>query len=293
MKHLRKFAVLTDSTCDIPKDLEQKYGIDILPFIITVDGKSYVERQDFTNEEYYDLLTKCSGIPVTSQITMMRFEEKFEAYLADGVEEVLYVSINSAGSNTYNSAVMAARSFSESHPDCGMRIYIVDSHTYSMAYGYYVCEAARKLKNGADMKSVVEYLEDKFSSVEVLLSMYTLKYVKKSGRVSAAAAFAGELLGLRPIIEMIDGGTSTAAKVRGDVNVIPGLVRHALKRRRPDVDETYLVGGTDEQNIKMLAKLCKAEFGCAPAATFLIGAAVATNTGPNAVAIVYHGEKRR
>ena len=58
MKHLRKFAVLTDSTCDIPKDLEQKYGIDILPFIITVDGKSYVERQDFTNEEYYDLLTK-------------------------------------------------------------------------------------------------------------------------------------------------------------------------------------------------------------------------------------------
>ena len=269
---MRKFAVLTDSTCDIPKDLEQKYGIDILPFIITVDGKSYVERQDFTNEEYYDLLTKCSGIPVTSQITMMRFEEKFEAYLADGVEEVLYVSINSAGSNTYNSAVMAARSFSESHPDCGMCIHIVDSHTYSMAYGYYVCEAARKLKNGADMKCVVEYLEDKFSSVEVLLSMYTLKYVKKSGRV---------------------GGTSTAAKVRGDVNVIPGLVRHALKRRRPDVDETYLVGGTDEQNIKMLAKLCKAEFGCAPAATFLIGAAVATNTGPNAVAIVYHGEKRR
>ena len=73
---MRKFAVLTDSTCDIPKDLEQKYGIDILPFIITVDGKSYVERQDFTNEEYYDLLTKCSGIPDTSQITMMRIEEK-------------------------------------------------------------------------------------------------------------------------------------------------------------------------------------------------------------------------
>ena len=235
---MRKFAVLTDSTCDIPKDLEQKYGIDILPFIITVDGKSYVERQDFTNEEYYDLLTKCSGIPVTSQITMMRFEEKFEAYLADGVEEVLYVSINSAGSNTYNSAVMAARSFSENHPDCGMRIHIVDSHTYSMAYGYYVCEAARKLKNGADMKSVVEYLEDKFSSVEVLLSMYTLKYVKKSGRVSAAAAFAGELLGLRPIIEMIDGGTSTAAKVRGDVNVIPRHVRLALRRRRPAVAKT-------------------------------------------------------
>lgn len=285
--------MLTDSACDIPQELEKKYGIDILPFLITVDGKSYTEREDFTFEEYYDILTKCEGIPVTSQITMMRFEEKFEEYAAAGIEEVLYISINSSGSNTHNAAQMAARSFAESHPDSGMSIHIVDSHTYSMAYGYYVCEAARMLKNGADMKTVVDFLNDKFSSVEAVLSVYTLKYIKKSGRVSAAAAFAGELLGLRPVIELIDGVSTTGAKVRGDVNVMPGLIRHAAKRRRPDIDETYLVGATDEANIKMLSKLCKKEFGRAPDATFLIGAAVATNTGPNAVAIVYHGEKRR
>ena len=290
---MRKFAVLTDSACDISPELEKKYGIDILPFIITVDGQSYTERKDFTNEEYYDMLTKCEGIPVTSQITMMRFEEKFEEYAAEGVEDLLYISINSGGSNTYNAATMAARNFADEHPDSPMRIHIVDSHTYSMAYGYYVCEAARMLKNDADMKTVVEYLNDKFASVEALLSVYTLKYIKKSGRVSAAAAFAGELLGLRPIIELVDGVSATGAKVRGDVNVMPGLIRHALKRRRPDVDETYLVGGTDEANIKMLAKMCKKEFGRAPDGTFLLGAAVATNTGPNAVAIIYHGEKRR
>ena len=85
---MRKFAVLTDSACDIPAEMQKKYNIDILSFTITVDGKSYVERVDFTNEQYYDMLTKCTDIPKTSQITMMRFEEQFEAYktVAEGLK---------------------------------------------------------------------------------------------------------------------------------------------------------------------------------------------------------------
>ena len=288
---MRKFAVLTDSACDIPAEMQKKYNIDILSFTITVDGKSYVERVDFTNEQYYDMLTKCTDIPKTSQITMMRFEEQFEAYLAAGIEDVLYVSINSGGSNTHSAALMARQNFLEAHPGCPMHITIVDSHTYSMTYGWHVCEAARKLQAGADVKSVVEYLEDQLARMEIMLSMYTLRFVKKSGRVSAAAAFAGELLGLRPIIHMVDDTTSTIAKVRGDSAVMPGLIVQTKKRMAEGTP--YLIGATDDGNAKMLAKMCKKEFGYAPAATFLLGAAVATNTGPNAVAIVYQGEKRR
>lgn len=215
--------------------MQKKYNIDILSFTITVDGKSYVERVDFTNEQYYDMLTKCTDIPKTSQITMMRFEEQFEAYLAAGIEDVLYVSINSGGSNTHSAALMARQNFLEAHPGCPMHITIVDSHTYSMTYGWFVCEAAKKLAGGADMRTVVEYLEDAFARMEVALSVFTLRFIKKSGRISAAAAFAGELLGLRPIITMIDGETATAAKVRGDNAVMPALVAHvksALRRAR-------------------------------------------------------------
>ena len=288
---MRKFAVLTDSACDIPAYMQKKYHIDILSFSITVDGKSYVERVDFTNEQYYDMLTKCTDIPKTSQITMMRFEDQFAKYLAAGVQDVLYISINSGGSNTYNAAVMARRNFLEEHPECPMHITIVDSRTYSMAYGWFVCEAAKKLASGADMTCVVEYLEDQFARVEVALSVFTLKFIKKSGRISAAAAFAGELLGLRPIISMIDGATATAAKVRGDNAVMPALAAYAKKRIAPDTP--YLVGGTDKENCKHLAKLCKKELGYAPEMIFELGAAVATNTGPNAVAVVFLGEKRR
>lgn len=178
---MRKFAVLTDSACDIPAEMQKKYNIDILSFTITVDGKSYVERVDFTNEQYYDMLTKCTDIPKTSQITMMRFEEQFEAYLAAGIEDVLYVSINSGGSNTHSAALMARQNFLEAHPGCPMHITIVDSHTYSMTYGWFVCEAAKKLAGGADMRTVVEYLEDAFARMEVALSVFTLRFIKKAG----------------------------------------------------------------------------------------------------------------
>ncbi len=286
---MSKTAILTDSASDISRELEEKYGIDILPFQIVVDGQSYTERVDLTNEQYYELLAGAKDIPKTSQVTMTRFLEKFCAYADEGCDDVIYVSINSAGSSTYEAARMAAAALQEERPQSSMRVHVVDSHTYSMTYGWHVCEAARKLQSGADVPSVVQYLEDAFSRMEVLLSMYTLRFVKKSGRVSAAAAFAGELLGLRPIIRMVDN--TTVAKVRGDSNVIPGLVEQAKKHLVPG--GVYLVGGTDEGNIKVLAKLCRKELGYAPAGTFLLGAAVATNTGPNAVAIVIEGEKRR
>lgn len=288
---MRKIAVVTDSASDIPAEMQEKYNIEILPFTITVDGNSYVERKDFTFEEYYEILAKCEGIPSTAHITMMEFLERFCAWDDAGYSDVLYVSINSGGSNTHNAAVMGAAQFAEERPGSAMKIHIVDSHTYSMGYGWYVCEAARKLQNGAEVKDVVEYLNDAFARVEIVLSVYTLRFIKKSGRVSAAAAFAGELLGLRPIISMIDGVTATASKVRGDVNVMPALAAYVKKRIA--AGGGYIVATTDMENGKMLAKLCKKELGKAPDAITLLGAAIATNTGPNAVAVIFTGAARR
>lgn len=284
-------ALLTDSASDIPFELEKKYPqIEILPFQITIDNQTYTEREDFTFESYYDLLVKASEIPKTAQITMLRFLERFCHYSDEGYSDLIYVSINRAGSGSFDAARMAAGMLRDERPDSTMRVHVVDSRTYSMAYGWHVCEAAKKIQAGADAETVVAYLEDKFSRMEVMLSMYTLRYVKKSGRVSAAAAFAGELLGLRPIISMVDNTTTTVAKVRGDTAVMPGLIAQTKKRMAEGAP--YAVGGTDAGNIKMLAKMCKAEFGRPPYATFLLGACVATNTGPNAVAIIFEGAPR-
>lgn len=287
---MSKIAILTDSACDIPRELEEKYSIDILPFTITLDGVSYTERKDFSFDEYYTMLREAKGTPSTAHITHIHFCEQFCKYVDEGYTDVLYISINSTGSATYDAARMAISALEEERPGHSMRIHLVDSHTYSMVYGWYVCEAARKIRNGAELAPIIDYLNDIFSRTEIVLAAYSLKVMKKSGRISAAAAFAGELLGLRPVISLIDGVTKVESKVRGDANVLPAMVKFAREHKGDSPD--YMIGTTDSARAEELAKLCKKEFGVAPMCTFKLGAAVSSNTGPDAIAIVYLGNKR-
>ena len=288
---LSKIAILTDSACDIPPALEQKYKIDIMPFTITLDGKSYTERVDFSFEEYYELLRNAKGTPSTAHVTHLQFCEQYCQYVDEGYTDVLHVTINSTGSATYDAARMAARMLEEERPGHNLRIHLVDSHTYSMVYGWYVCEAARKIRNGAEVAPIVEWLEDIFSRTEVILGAYSLKVMKKSGRISAAAAFAGELLGLRPVISLVDGVTKVESKVRGDAGVLPALIRYAASHKGDPFE--YMVGTTDNARGEELAKLFKKEFGVPPMCIFQLGSAVASNTGPDAIAIAFLGKPRQ
>lgn len=290
---MRKIAVLTDSACDIPVDLQEKYGIDILPFVITLDGVSYVERQDFTFDEYYQMLREAKSTPSTAHITAMQFCDQYCKYIDEGYTDVLYVSINSTGSATYDAAHMAKDLLEEERPGHNLKIHLVDSHTYSFVYGWSVCEAARLLQNGAELEYVLDMLHDRFSRAEVLLSAYSLKVMKKSGRISAAAAFAGELLGLRPIISMIDGKTKVEAKVRGDA-AVPGALIKQVRQKVENIDDDfeYMIAYTDIDAVHDLIKQCKKEFGHEPLYVFKLGAAVSSNTGPDAVAVVYWGKSR-
>lgn len=288
----RKFVVLTDSACDLPPQMAQEAGVEIMNFFITVDGKSYTEREDFTFEKYYDMLRACQAVPSTAHITWTRFLERFEQCDEDGVQQLLYVSINSGGSATCEAAQMAKEKFEKAHPQSTLKITIVDSHTYSMAYGWFVKEAVLKLAAGESMEDVAAWLEDQFSRVDIILAAYTLNFMKKSGRVSAAAAFAGELLGLRPLISLTDGVSTVRQKVRGDKEVVPAVAAYVEKNRDPK-DMRYAVVSTSDETSDELAKLCTEKWGVAPVGQFKIGAAVATNTGPDAIAIVFMGKKRR
>ncbi len=289
---MRKIAVLTDSACDIPAELQEKYGIDIMSFVITLDDKSYTEREDFTCDEFYQMLREAEGIPSTAHITAIRFCEQYCKYVDEGYTDVLHVTINRAGSATYDAALMAQEMLKEERPDHHLKIHLVDSHTYSFVYGAEVCDAARRLQNGAEIDYVVDTLNEEFASVEVALTAFSLRQMKKSGRISAAAAFAGELLGLRPIINLIDGESTVRAKVRGDAQTAPALVKLA-KERMDDEKSEYMLAYTDTDHIQELEKLCRKEFGHPPAYVFKLGAAVSSNTGPDAMAIVYHGKARR
>lgn len=289
---MKKIAILTDSSCDIPQETADKYGIDIMNFHITLDGEDYLDRESFTFDEFYSMLRKAEGVPSTAAITPIQFCEKYCEYVDKGYTDVIHVPINRNGSSTYDNALMAQDLLREERPEHHLRIHLIDPHTYSMSFGWYLCEMARKLRNGGEIAPLVDEFEQAMSRVEIILGPYSLKQMKKSGRISAAAAFAGELLGLRPIITLIDGKTKVENKVRGDDKVVPAMVE-LCKKRTADLGEVeYLVGYTGVRQVNDLVKLCRKEFGHDPIAVFKLGGVISANTGPDAVALVYLGAPR-
>ena len=287
---MSKYVVLTDSTCDLPEEAAKQHNIDIVCFKIALDGEGYTERVDFTPEQFCEMLKKASGLPTTAQITQFEFFDNFEEYDRQGVEQTLYISINAGGSGTNAAAHAAAAQFHEEHPDSRMEIFIVDSHAYSMAEGAGVIEAKQKLDAGETMESVIEYLNDKYAKMEILLTAYTLKVIRKSGRISAAAAIAGDLLGIHPIFTLNDGVSQVVKKVRGDKAVVSGMATTMASRMAQGTP--YYIGVSDHKYDEEYVEACTKKVGYAPVGIFHLGCAVLSNTGAEAVGLVFEGAKR-
>ena len=287
---MSKYVVLTDSTCDLPEEAAKQHNIDIVCFKIALDGEGYTERVDFTPEQFCEMLKKASGLPTTAQITQFEFFDKFEEYDRQGVEQTLYISINAGGSGTNAAAHAAAAQFHEEHPDSKMEIFIVDSHAYSMAEGAGVIEAKQKLDAGETMESVVEYLNDKYAKMEILLTAYTLKVIRKSGRISAAAAIAGDLLAIHPIFTLNDGVSQVVKKVRGEKAVVSSMATTMASRMAQGTP--YYIGVSDHKYDEEYVEACTKKVGYAPVGIFHLGCAVLSNTGAEAVGLVFEGAKR-
>lgn len=167
---MSKYVVLTDSTCDLPEEAAKQHNIDIVCFKIGAGWRGIHRASRFYPGTVLRDAEKGVRLPTTAQITQFEFFDKFEEYDRQGVEQTLYISINAGGSGTNAAAHAAAAQFHEEHPDSRMEIFIVDSHAYSMAEGAGVIEAKQKLDAGETMESVVEYLNDKYAKMEILLT---------------------------------------------------------------------------------------------------------------------------
>ncbi|MBR6967343.1 MAG: DegV family protein [Ruminococcus sp.] len=284
---MSKIIMLTDSCCDLPKEIIDELGIKVLPFTLTVGGESFREIYDKSTKEFYELLENTDEIPKHSQIPPVDFEEAYKELYAQGYTDIISVSLNSKGSGTFNNSVMAKNEFFENNPEAKdkLRIFNLDSKCYTLFYGYPVMEAAKKIRRGADAEEIVAYLEDWFSVCGVYAVPYNLKYAKKSGRISAAKAFAGELLGLKPVILFSDGETSTVDKIRGEKNIVPKLVDILEKNMTPQTPYIMLYGRDDTVAREVEKELIK-KTGRKAEMFGNIGAVVTSNIGPDLVAVV-------
>ena len=281
-----KIKFLTDTASDLPLKEAQAAGIDVLSFMLTVDGQSYAEQRDLSKEEFYDLLAHNDELPTTSQITAYTFEEVFRQYLDEGYTDVIYLGINARGSATYQNACNARDALYEEFPEstADMRIHILDSENYTVTYGYPLLVAAQMAQQGADVEEILRYLEHWIAHVAVYFVPMTLRYVRKSGRLTSVAAFAGEILGLRPIIRIAHGEITVAEKIRGEKNIVAKLTEKALSVIDSDAPYIMIHGTSDVYAGEVEAALTE-RLGYPPVYRAKIGSAVAINAGYDLVAV--------
>lgn len=289
---MAKIKIITDSGCDISKEDEARYNIDIMNFDITLGDRSIVERVTYTAEEFLELEAKSEDLPKTSQITVPRFEEKFKECVKEGWEDVIVVLINSTGSQTYANAVQAYNMLKNEGELGNTNFHIMDSHTYSLGYGYPVVEAARKLEAGQSCKMVLAFMEDWFNCCEVYIIGFELRHMKKSGRISAAAAFLGEMLSLKPVISLIDGESKVVKKCRGEKAAVAAAVDYVSEKMIPHTP-WHLLTTTNPEMEELCCKSLAKKVGTEPAMRETCGGVVACNAGTNFIGVILKGKARR
>lgn len=282
---MSKIMILTDTCCDLTKETIEELGITVLPFEINFCGETFRETFDKSTQEFYEMMAKSDEIPKHSQISPLTFEETYTRLYNEGYTDIISVSINSEGSGTFNNSIIGKNDFYEKNPDAKIRIFNIDSRCYTVFYGYPIMESVKKIRKGATAENIVAYLEDWFNVCAIYAVPYNLKYARKSGRISAAAAFAGELLGLKPIIEFADNKTTTVEKIRGEKNIVSKLVDCVEKRMTPQTPY-LIIHGRDNTLAKEVEKEMIKRTGRKAEMFANIGAAVASNIGPDIVAVL-------
>ena len=285
---MAKIKLITDSAADIPRPIREELGIQVLPFPIAMGDREYKDGFDFTPQEFYQMLLSAPQVPTHAQLNPYLFSQCFEQAFEQGYTDLIYTCINSKGSATFQNAVQARDEFYEDHPQAkeSFHIHLIDSRTYTMSYGWAVMEGAKLAAAGGSAEEIVAAIQDWVDHVRVVFAPLDLRFAKKSGRVSAAAAFVGEALGLKPIMTFENGDSKILSKVRGERNVLAALLDLCRKERQKGSPYLLIRAGNDEQADK-LKQACVEALGEEPAMEFFIGGVIAINAGPNLVGLIY------
>jgi DegV family protein with EDD domain len=234
--------VVTDSACDLPDDLIERYGIEVVPLTIRFGHEELVDRKELSTDEFWRRLADSDVLPETSAPSAGAFEGAFRGLVEDGATGIICVNLSSKLSATMQSAQVAAQAV---QADCP--VVVVDSLLVSMGLGSLCLTAARRAEGGDSLESIVANVTDRRNRSKLYGTLDTLEFLKKGGRVGNARALLGSMLAIKPVVEVRDGVVEEAGKVRTRSKALRLLVDRVkegpfenlavLHGNAPDLDE--------------------------------------------------------
>lgn len=275
--------IVVDSSSDIDWKEAEKLGVSMIPMLINFDEAEYMDGVDISRDEFYEKLVKCSNLPKTSMINAFRFEEEFRRHVENG-DEVVAIVLSSKLSGTCEAAKEAASNFNE-------KVFVVDSLNASAGIKLLANYALMLVEEGKSAKEVYECLENKKQNVKIMAMVDTLKYLKKGGRVSSLLAFAGELMGIKPIAALVDGKVEVIGKAIGLKKAVNFINLEINRLGGIDFNMPFyaIYSGNDQTKIDNYVKDNLTNWNCEAesVAKNCIGATIGTHVGPGAIGIAF------
>lgn len=288
---MKDYVIYTDSACDISLELLEKWGVYSSPltFRFSDDNKEY-SNYDMNTEDFYARM-RAGGVAKTAAINSETFASAFEGILKEG-RDVLYLGFSSGLSTTYNSARLAAQQLQAIYPDS--KVIVVDTLAASAGQGLLVRLVLDKKNNGATIEEAAKYAKELVPKICHWFTVDDLVYLKRGGRISAAAAFFGNVIGIKPVLHVDnEGHLVNVMKVRGRKSAIATMAEKYEQLALDKEHGTIYISHADcMKDVEELAALIKSRCGASVNVVTDVGPVIGAHSGPGTLALFFVGKER-
>lgn len=290
-----KFEIVTDSSCNLPESMIDEFGIHVLPLTFMGNGKqyqSYLKGEVTDLKQFYTMMRE--GVQFTTSLPSLSDSEALLNGLLASGRDVLYIGFSSALSGTYEATSLLLRELAERYPE--RTVLTVDTLAASAGQGLLVWYAAKMAKAGAEIGEVRDWLEGNKLRLAHWFTVDDLMHLMRGGRVSAASAYAGTMLNIKPIMHVDDAGKLIPLeKVRGRKKSLHALVDHMEKTVEHPVNEqlVFITHGDCAEEAQHVADDVRKRFGeDVEVAINYVDPVIGAHTGPGVVALFFLASSR-
>lgn len=278
--------IITDSGCDLPKELIEKYNIDVLPIFVLEGETEYLDNINITPNEVFKGM-KDGIVYKTAQITPEIFINKFKG-LTVGGETVIYIALSSELSGTYGSSVLAKDTVESEYKNAD--ISVIDSRAVSGGQGLIALEAGKMAAEGKSKEDILARVNLLIKNIEHIFTIDDMEYLYRGGRVTKAQKMIGGLLSIKPILWVNNGKLEPIEKVRGKNKVLKSII-DLVKKTKGDTDlskqDIVINHANDLDSALKLKDMMIEEFGIKEPSIGSIGAVIGAHAGPGTVAVFF------
>ncbi len=290
---MNSYKIMTDSNADLTADLIDELGVEVISTEYTIDGETFLNYPDHHEYDIHDFYQKLkAGAPSsTALINIDRYMQFMENILSAG-DDLLYICFSSGLSGSYGCAVTAAQELAEKYPE--RKLLVVDSLAASGGEGLLVCNAVMQQRAGLSIEQLAKWVEDNRNHLCHWFTVDDLDHLKRGGRVSAAAAFFGGMLGIKPVLHVDDEGhLIPMAKVRGRRASLDALVAEMEKTvTEPENQLVYVCHADCEADCDYVIEQIRAKMQVKEIRKGYIGPVIGSHSGPGTLALFFVGSHK-